>query len=130
MDDDAEDVEMIVDTLASNQSVNSIKSADGGRRAFQLLNSGAFRPDIIFLDLNMPQENGFQVLERVRSMSGFETVPVIILTTSARIEDVRQSLRGTATSFIVKPDNSEKLKSKTSEIIRCVMDGSYIEKQF
>jgi CheY-like chemotaxis protein len=129
VDDDADDIEMIVDTLECNNSVKSIHSADGGSKAIHILESGEFRPDIIFLDLNMPQVNGYQVLDCVRAISGFENIPVIVLTTSARIEDIRKSLRGSATSYIVKPDSSEELKAKTSDVIQCVIDGSYIEKQ-
>ena len=129
VDDDAEDIDMIVETLEANKSVKSVESADGGSKAIHILETGSFSPDVIFLDLNMPQVNGYQVLECVRAISGYENIPVIVLTTSARIEDIRKSLRGTATSFFVKPDSIEELKTKTSDIVRCVIDGSYIEKR-
>ena len=129
VDDDQDDIEMIVEALSNDKRVKVVEQAVNGSTAIHLLESKAFRPDIVFLDLNMPQISGFQVLECMREIEGMANTPIVILTTSTRAEDVRNSLRGSAACFIIKPDTYDALCEKTSEIERCVVEGSYMEKQ-
>ncbi len=60
-------------------------------------------PDLILLDLNLPRLNGRQVLERIRATPALRAVPVIVLTTSNRLEDVREMYAAGANTYIVKP---------------------------
>lgn len=60
-------------------------------------------PDLILLDLNLPRLNGRQVLERIRTTPGLGTVPVVVLTTSVRQEDIDQMYRAGANTYIQKP---------------------------
>jgi len=129
IDDDEDDLGMVCDALDGNPKVKSIQTMTDSVQALHVIETGQFKPDLIFLDLNMPQVDGFKTLECIRAIPGMENTPVIILTTSGRIEDVRKSLRGTATSFIVKPDNIDELKTKTSEVIHSLVEGTYLEKR-
>ncbi len=60
-------------------------------------------PDLILLDLNLPGLNGHQVLSRLKSDSILRVLPVVVLTTSCREEDVIQTYRAGASTFIAKP---------------------------
>ncbi len=60
------------------------------------------RPDIIFLDLNLPRMNGRVVLQKLKSDERFRTIPVIILTTSNHEEDVALCYDMGANTYIVK----------------------------
>ena len=60
-------------------------------------------PGLILLDINMPGLDGFHVLERLKADERRRAIPVIILTTSSREEDVVQSYRSGACSYITKP---------------------------
>jgi CheY-like chemotaxis protein len=60
-------------------------------------------PDLILLDLNLPRLNGRQVLERIRATPALRAVPVIVLTTSNRLEDVREMYAAGANTYIQKP---------------------------
>ncbi len=60
-------------------------------------------PDLILLDLNLPGMTGLEVLERVRSTPELRTVPVIVLTTSRRQEDVHDMYAAGANTYIEKP---------------------------
>lgn len=74
-----------------------------------------YRPDIIFLDLNMPLMNGRQFLQKVKQMKDFRSIPVVILTTSSDRESIVETRRLGATDFLTKPDKLsgwEKLLSK------------------
>lgn len=68
---------------------------------------------LILLDLKMPLKNGFDVLKEIKRDVNLRCIPVIMLTTSSRTEDIQTALSLGANDFIVKPfkfpDFSEKL---------------------
>jgi CheY-like chemotaxis protein len=68
-------------------------------------------PDLILLDLNMPQMNGREVLARLKRDPRFRSIPVIILTTSASTEDVRICYDLGANSYIIKQAHFDGLLS-------------------
>jgi DNA-binding response OmpR family regulator len=59
-------------------------------------------PDIVLLDINMPKKNGFEVVEEMKKDPRVYSLPVIMLTTSHREEDVVHSYENGACSFIHK----------------------------
>jgi CheY-like chemotaxis protein len=61
-------------------------------------------PDLILLDLNLPGLDGCQVLTRIKADPALKTIPVVVLTTSHREEDVLQTYRAGANTYIPKPD--------------------------
>lgn len=65
----------------------------------------ACRPDIVFLDLNLPRIDGLQVLEQIKQDPDLKTIPVIVLTSSSAVEDVLAAYRRHANCFISKPVN-------------------------
>ena len=66
-------------------------------------------PIVMILDLNMPRQNGFDVLSWIQTQPDLKHLSVIVLTTSARPEDVRRAFDLGANSFLVKPPSLEKL---------------------
>jgi CheY-like chemotaxis protein len=62
-------------------------------------------PDLILLDLNLPGMTGREVLERIRHTPALRTVPVIVLTTSRRQEDVHDMYAAGANTYIEKPQD-------------------------
>lgn len=69
-------------------------------------------PGVLLLDLNMPKVDGFEVLRKVKATPGLRRLPVVVLTTSGRDEDIRTAYDLGANAYITKPVGSEKL-SKT-----------------
>ena len=65
--------------------------------------SGSPRPDIIFLDLNLPKLNGHELLEKVRHSRELKNVPVVILTSSHASNDTNGSFGSDATFYMTKP---------------------------
>jgi two-component system, chemotaxis family, response regulator Rcp1 len=61
-------------------------------------------PDLILLDLNLPGMDGCQVLTRIKSDPYLRMIPVVILTTSDREEDIFQTYQAGANTYISKPD--------------------------
>jgi CheY-like chemotaxis protein len=68
-------------------------------------------PDIILLDLNLPRMGGREVLRRLKTDPRFRAIPVIILTTSRELEDVKVCYDLGANSYITKQSNFEELIS-------------------
>jgi CheY-like chemotaxis protein len=62
-------------------------------------------PDLVLLDLNLPRLTGREVLERVRATPALRCVPVVVLTTSARPEDVEDIYAAGANTYIQKPQD-------------------------
>jgi two-component system, chemotaxis family, response regulator Rcp1 len=60
-------------------------------------------PDLILLDLNLPGIDGCQVLTRIKNDPFLRTIPVVVLTTSRRDEDVIQTYQAGANTYIQKP---------------------------
>ncbi len=71
-------------------------------------NSNWRNPDLILLDLNLPRLTGREVLERIRATPELKAVPVIVLTTSRRQEDVQEMYAAGANTYIEKPQNFQK----------------------
>lgn len=90
-----------------------VLTASNGELGLQLVEAN--NPDLILLDLQMPEIDGFQVLQRLR---GFSTVPVILLT--VKEEDVHK-IRGLelgADDYVTKPFNPDELCLRIKAILR------------
>ncbi|MBD2180477.1 response regulator [Planktothrix sp. FACHB-1355] len=61
------------------------------------------RPNLILLDLNMPCLNGKEALAQIKSNSNLKHIPIVVITTSKREEDILDCYKLGANSFIVKP---------------------------
>ena len=90
-------------TIAS--TVNHAK--DGAEALAMLRREGDFhecpRPDLIFLDLNMPRVNGRQVLDELRVDPELMLIPIVVLSTSTDDADVLDAYRLGSNSYVVKP---------------------------
>ena len=69
--------------------------------------SQAMRPDLILLDLNLPRKDGREVLEELKADPKFNTIPVVVLTTSKAEQDILRSYQLHANCYITKPVNFE-----------------------
>jgi CheY-like chemotaxis protein len=65
--------------------------------------SGAPRPDLILLDLNLPRMDGREVLEQIKKDEGLKTIPTVILTTSSEEADILKSYQLQANCYLTKP---------------------------
>lgn len=81
----------------------SITQAGDGLEAVDFLLSGAPLPALILLDLNLPKMDGIEVLKEIRGNPKLHHIPVIMLTTSGRAEDVYRSYAAGANAYIIKP---------------------------
>jgi two-component system response regulator len=94
--------------------------ADGVKALAYLRRTASYadapRPDLILLDLKMPRKSGHAVLMELKSDDQLKDIPVIILTTSDRDDDVRDAYRSHANSYIVKPIDFEQFRNVVRQI--------------
>src|SRR5262249_36181748 len=76
-------------------------------------------PRVIFLDINLPKLNGFEVLKAIRSHDSTALVPIVLLTTSDQNCDRLEGYRRGANSFVRKPNDLDKFVASIHEL------GSY-----
>jgi DNA-binding response OmpR family regulator len=78
--------------------------------------SGAPRPDLILLDLNLPKKDGRQVLSEIKSDEELRRIPVVILTTSKAEEDIIRTYNLHANCYVTKPVGFEEFASVVRSI--------------
>lgn len=105
-DDDSDDFEIFREALQEADCSATLFRVEDGLAVFQYLkNPAAARPDLIFLDLNMPGMNGWQCLAKLKNTPDSEGIPVIVYTTSSHFRDVEIANDLKAHGLITKPSN-------------------------
>jgi DNA-binding response OmpR family regulator len=104
--DDNPDIVTIVKTILEVKGYG-VQSAFSGQEVFTLLSEQ--KPDLIILDIMMPQMDGLEVLTRLKEDSGTATIPVILLTAKVQYEDVLGGYKMGADYYITKPFTSTQL---------------------
>jgi CheY-like chemotaxis protein len=107
VEDNEDDIVIIQEVFADMRLATIINVVRDGEEALAYLRrNGKYKvarmPDIVLLDINMPKKNGFEVLEEMKKDPRLQPLPVIMLTTSHREEDVVRSYAKGACSYIHK----------------------------
>lgn len=100
--------------------------ARNGDEAIQLIREVV--PDLILLDLKMPGRTGHEVLEAVKIDEALRRIPVAVLTSSDRDDDVAQSYGLGGNHFITKPEDPEELEAKLRSLLKNVEELSSIRR--
>lgn len=97
-------------------------TAAGGREALDILSET--RPDLVVLDIMMPEVDGFQVLEFIKSKQEIRTVPVIMLTAKSQDVDVLKGYQEGIASYMTKPFNLNELVDNINLIFESISSDS------
>ena len=121
VEDDPGDVLITKEAFAENKVRNQLSVVNDGVNALAFLRredgyADAPRPDLILLDLNLPRLDGHEVLEQIKSDTGLQRIPVVILTTSDAEEDVLRSYNLHANAYITKPVDFERFLGVVRQI--------------
>ena len=118
VDDDEDDQVLFLDAL--NQINKSVQCdvANNGLEAMAFLRTKTQKPDIIFLDLNMPKMNGYECLTEIRKESQFKHIPVVIYTTSTMEAEKRSPVLPHAAYFFRKPNDFTAFTNELSRILQ------------
>ncbi len=111
IDDDPDDREIFEEILAEEHPLIEFQQAENGAAAFEKLRSGRFtKPDLIFLDLNMPVMDGRTFLRLIKKETALQHIPVIIYSTSSSEIDKKFALEHFAAQFLTKQYSIELLR--------------------
>jgi CheY-like chemotaxis protein len=109
VEDNPSDVRLVQAAVKQVGSSLDVTHVCDGDAALQHLGAEAKArrelPSLILLDLNLPGKTGFEVLDELRAHPKLREIPVVILTSSQREEDVERSYRHGASSYIAKPND-------------------------
>jgi CheY-like chemotaxis protein len=117
VDDEADQIYTMKTLLEDNSNEYELIGVENGNKCLQLLKNGEI-PDLIFLDIMMPQISGWELFERIKSNPEWKNIPIVFLT--ARTDEVAVNA-GTflGDGFINKPYNAEEvlkvIKEKTEK---------------
>jgi DNA-binding response OmpR family regulator len=110
--DDDDDIRSLVVTLLERAGI-TVHDAPNGRDGLREFHS--WRPDLVVLDVSMPELDGWNVLDRIRDMSA---VPVLMLTARGdELERVR-GLQAGADDYVVKPFGKQELVARVQALLR------------
>ncbi|GAA3035257.1 hypothetical protein GCM10020000_10900 [Streptomyces olivoverticillatus] len=100
-------------TLTLRRRGHEVEAAATGEAGLTALD--AFRPDLVLLDLMLPDKSGFEVCRRIRAT---QQIPIIMLTARGDDIDVVLGLEAGADDYIVKPARGEVLEARIRAVLR------------
>jgi two-component system chemotaxis response regulator CheY len=73
--------------------------------------------DLVITDLNMPNMDGYKLIESIRSFPEYQNVPIIILSSLSKEEDIQEGLASGANSYLVKPFNTKRIQYEVTKYL-------------
>lgn len=114
VEDNEDDVLIAQRAFKEFKFISAVHIARDGQEALDLLTASGsragqkpLRPSIILLDITLPLMDGIALLRRVKADAALRGIPVVMLTTSSRHEDIVRSYEAGAASYITKPASLE-----------------------
>jgi len=114
IDDNVENLKVLGNIL--KESGYKIALAQSGKEALEI--SKAMSPLVIFLDVMMPEMDGYEVLDKLKQMRGTDQIPVIMVTAQIDAQDIKKALELGAVDYIKKPINKTELLARLRTTIR------------
>lgn len=111
VEDNPRDAELTIRALKKNNLANKLFHVEDGVEALDFLFArGRYEgrdigdpPKVVLLDLKLPRINGLEVLSAIRADERTQTIPVVIVTSSAEDPDVKTAYQLGANSYVIKP---------------------------
>jgi two-component system response regulator len=111
VEDNPDHAELTLKALENGNLMNRVFWVKDGEEALDFLQrrkrwadaAAAPRPGLILLDIKLPKLDGHEVLRRIKSDDDLRSIPVVMLTTSDRDDEVAASYKSGANSFVTKP---------------------------
>ncbi|MCA3252064.1 MAG: chemotaxis response regulator CheY [Pseudomonadota bacterium] len=113
--DDFSTMRRIIRGLLKEMGCNNAEEAEDGAVALGMLRAGKF--DFVVSDINMPNMNGFELLQAVKADDTLKHLPVLMVTAEARKEDIVLAAQSGAAGYIVKPFTKATLEEKVLKIL-------------
>ncbi|MBU3013155.1 response regulator [Poseidonibacter lekithochrous] len=108
VDDSPENIHVIIEVLKKDYIVSV---AISGKKALNMLNDG-LRPDLILLDVIMPEMDGYTLCEKIKEIKEYMHIPIIFVTVLEKEKDIVKGLELGAVDYVVKPIEPIVLKAR------------------
>ncbi|HZQ70791.1 MAG TPA: response regulator [Terriglobales bacterium] len=110
VDDNPADIDLTSEVLAQSEAHFHVNAVNDGAEALSYLRrqgkyAKAPLPDLVVLDLNLPREDGCEVLSNMKADPSLAKIPVVIFTTSQANSDITRSYKLGANCYLKKPGN-------------------------
>ena len=113
VEDNPGDVRLIQEVFKEAKIRNVLHVASDGEEAMRMLHlegeNPTRLPDLILLDLNLPKKDGRDVLKEIKKDDKLKCIPVVVLTSSIRDEDLIETYKNNANCYIAKPVDLDQL---------------------
>jgi two-component system response regulator len=124
VEDNPDDVELTLRALRKNNILNDVVVASDGVEALNyLFATGVYKgrdtsnlPQVVLLDLKLPKVDGLEVLQQIRTSDQTKLLPVVILTSSKQEQDLVDSYKLGANSYIRKPVDFNKFMEAVKQL--------------
>ncbi|MBS7253537.1 response regulator [Flavobacterium branchiicola] len=102
-DDDEDDLSLFADAVEAISKDINLQTYSGGEKLIHAILQSPPKPNVIFLDLNMPGKNGFDVLNELKGSAENSDIPIVIFSTSNEPGIIEKCLTLGANYFVTKP---------------------------
>jgi len=99
-----------------NSEGYEVTEAGNATEALEVLKS--LRPDLILMDINMPDMDGYTLTSQIRTMPGFQSIPIVALTANVMRGDRERSLEAGCDGYIQKPIDVDLLPQQIERYLR------------
>ena len=113
----ADDEPNIVTSLEflMNRGGYEVQVARNGEEALALVES--FRPDLVLLDVMMPQRSGYEVCQRMRARADWGHIKILMLSAKGREAEVSKGLSLGADAYVTKPFSNRELMARVGQLL-------------
>ena len=112
VDDNSENIRIIGSILRQNGY--QVGYATGGQQALDIMEAKDEEYDLVLLDVNMPEINGFEVCRKIRKNNRLRELPVIFLTANAEPDQIIEGFSSGGQDYVTKPFHAGELLSRIS----------------
>jgi len=124
--DDHAMMRKVVKDFLITMKITNIAFAENGKMAYEKLHFNIAHTqsqfDIVFLDWNMPDVDGYSLLKQCRSDKNYDKVAFVMVTAEAEKEQVIKAIKTGVTSYIQKPFTESEFKSKMDKVLQWLME--------
>lgn len=113
VDDDETVTQLLGDALSVQKY--EVHKANNGRKGLE--EARRYLPDLILMDVNMPQMDGFSALRELKKDKKTREIPVIMLTARGEEESLRKGMEGEAEIYVTKPYDLQYLLKQIEKVL-------------
>lgn len=114
VDDTPGNLDLLIDILETNDY--EVRVARSGRRALAAV--GASKPDLVMLDIRMPEMDGYEVCQRLKENPDTAEIPVIFLSISDEVIDKVAAFRAGGSDYVTKPFQAEEVLARVENLLK------------